>query len=101
MWVRGNRAEELQYKSSCALPVGGAFMTSDTVTAPAKLLLLSIGAGEADFVALDSAVKYTVSIEAMLGGPTAAKTVTASHIVIDHRDMQQPFSIRAIDAGNR
>ena len=90
------------YKSACALPVGGVFMTtSDTLTAPMKLTLLSIGAGEAEIVALDPSVKYTVSIEALLGGPTEAKTVTASHIVIGHQDMQQALSIRAVEPGNR
>ena len=88
------------YKSNCALPVAGAFMTSDTVTAPTKLLVMSIGAGQAELVSLDPAVKYTVSIEAMAGGPTESKTVTASRVVIDHSDMQHPFSIREISAAN-
>ncbi len=88
------------YKSACALPVGGAFMTSDTLTAPAKLTLLAIGAGEAELISLDPSVKYTVSIEALAGGPTETNSVTASHIVIGHRDMHQPLSIRAVEPGS-
>jgi hypothetical protein len=89
------------YKSSCALPVGGAFVKSDTVTAPSKLTVLAIGAGEAELVSLDPAVKYTVSIEALVGGSTESKSVTASHVIIDHHDAQQPLSIRAAEGGNR
>ena len=88
------------YKSNCTLPVGGAGVTSDTLTAPAKLTFLSIGTGEAEIIALDPAVKYTVSIEAMVGGPTATNTVTASHIIVDHHDARQAFSIRAVEAAN-
>jgi hypothetical protein len=88
------------YKSACALPVAGAFVTSDTLMAPTKLTVLAIGAGEADLVSLDPAVKYTVSIEALAGGPAEAKTVTASHVVIGHHDMQQPLSIRAVEGGS-
>ncbi len=89
------------YKSACALPVGGAFVTSDTLIAPAKLTLLSIGAGEAELTSLDPSVKYTVSIAALAGGPTETTSVTASHVVIGHRDNQQSLSIRAVDPGNR
>ena len=88
------------YKSACALPVGGAFVTRDTLTAPTKLTVLAIGAGEAELISLDPGVKYTISIEALVGGPTEAKTVTASHVVIEHHDMQQPMSIRAVEPGN-
>ncbi len=84
------------YKSACALPINGTFMTSDTVTAPEKLLVLSIGAGEAELVALDPTVKYTVSIEPMATGQSEPNTITASHVIIDHNDMQHPFSIRAV-----
>ena len=88
------------YKSACALPVGGAFVTSDTLTAPTKLTVLAIGAGEADLISLDPAVQYTVSIEPLIGGLTQANTITASHVVIGHHDMQQPLSIRAVEPGN-
>jgi hypothetical protein len=86
------------YKSACALPLNGTFLTSDTVSAPAKFTVLSIGAGEAELVSLDPSVKYTVSLEPMTTGQPEAKTVTGSHILIDHRVANQPFSIRLIDA---
>jgi hypothetical protein len=85
------------YKTSCALPVNGTFVTSDTATAPEKLTLLGIGAGEVELVAFDPAVKYTVSIEPMATGQGEASTVVGSHIVIAHGDMQHPFSIRSVE----
>ena len=84
------------YKSNCALPINGTFITTDTLTAPEKLLVLSIGVGEAELVALDPAVKYTVLMEPMATGQSERNTVTASHIVIGHADMQHPFSILAV-----
>ena len=86
-------------KSNCALPLGGASITRDTLTAPVNLAIL--GVGEAELVAVDSTVKYTARLEALLDSSTEPKTITASHIVISHRNMQDPFSIRAFDAGNR
>ena len=86
-------------RSTCALPLGGASITRDTLTAPASIAIL--GVGETELVAVDSTVKYTVRIESLLDGSTEAKTITATHIVISHPRMQDPFSIRAFDAGNR
>jgi hypothetical protein len=86
-------------RSNCALPLGGASIIRDTLTAPATLAIL--GVGETELVAVDSSVKYTARLEALLDGSTEAKTITASHIVISHPKMQDPFSIRAFDAGNR
>jgi hypothetical protein len=89
------------YKSNCGLPLNGTFITSDTLTAPEKLFVVSIGAGEAELVALDPAVKYTVLMEPMATGQSEANTVTASHILIGHADMQHPFSIRSMDSSGR
>ena len=69
--------------------------------APTKLTVLAIGAGEAELISLDPAVQYTISIAALAGGPAETKSVTASHVVIRHGDMQQPLSIRAVEPGNR
>lgn len=94
------KGEGLQvFRSNCAPPFGGTPIHRDTLTAPASLTIL--GAGETELVAVDSSVMYTARLEARLDGSTEAKTITASHIVISHPKMQDAFSIRAFDAGNR
>jgi hypothetical protein len=94
------RGEGLRvFRSNCAPPIGGAAIVHDTLTAPAKLAVL--GVGEAELTALDSTVRYTVRMEGLMGSTTEAKTVTGSRIIIGHRDMVEPFSLRVVGAGSR
>jgi hypothetical protein len=94
------RGEGLRlFRSNCAPPFGGAAILHDTLAAPAKLVIFGIG--ETELTGLDSTVQYTVRIEGVLGSATEARSVTGSHIIIGHREMVEPFSIRVMDAVNR
>ena len=87
------------FRSNCAPPFGGAAIVHDTLAAPAKLVVF--GVGETQLTGLDSTVQYTVRIEGVLGSATETTSVTGSRIIIGHRDMLEPFSIRAVGAGSR
>jgi hypothetical protein len=94
------RGEGLRvFRSNCAPPFGGTAIVHDTLAAPAKLVVFGIG--ETELAGLDSTVQYTVQIQGVLGSATETRSVTGSRIIIGHLKMVEPFSIRAVNAGNR